>query len=146
GPLLSKRQKSYALLVALLFLVLGVGRYRWATDRSLATLVDFSGAPERTLQKEAANWPKASKGDNFHDGDGARTPADSEAHFRVVGGSRLRLKPASQIRFVRNHTGKKGTIGLQVEVGEADVRTDEGVLSLDSEFGPILIEANSAVT
>src|SRR5690606_10353628 len=98
------------------------------------------------MKKSVADWSKASKGDKFHEGDGARTPADSEAHFRIGRGGRLRLKPASQIRFLRNHTGKKGTIGLQVEVGEADVRTDEGVLSLDSEFGPILIEANSAVT
>jgi hypothetical protein len=146
GPLLSKRQKSYSLLVALLFLVLGVLGYRWATDRSLATLVDYSGQPERDVKKSVAQWSKASPGDKFYEGDGARTPPNAEAHFKIAGGSRLRLKPASQIRFLRNHKGKKGTIGLQVEVGEADVRTDEGMLSLDSEFGPILIEANSAVT
>lgn len=130
----------------LLFLVLGVVGYRWATNDALATLVQFSGQPQRDTAAAVKEWFRAEKGDGFEDGDGARTPADSEAHFRIAGGAHLRLKPSSQIRFKRNESGKPGSIGLQVEVGEADVRTDAGTLSLDSDFGPIVIEANSSVT
>lgn len=143
---LTKKQRSYGVLALLLFLVLGVLGYRWATNTSLATLVEFTGQPERDTAAAMKEWFRAQKGDDFDDGDGARTPAKAEAHFRISGGARLRLKPASQIRFKRNKSGKSGSIGLQVEVGEADVRTDAGTLSLDSEFGPILIEKNSAVT
>lgn len=142
----TKNQKAYGVLALLLFLVLGVVGYRWATKSSLATLIDFSGEPERDTARAVKEWSKAEKGDDFDDGDGARTNANAEAHFRISGGARLRLKPASVIRFKRNKSSKKGSIGLQVEVGEADVRTDAGTLSIDSEFGPILIEKNSAVT
>lgn len=143
---LSSRQKAYGVLIALLFLVLGVVGYRWATNDALATLVKFTGQTERDKAAAMKEWFRAQTGDEFLDGDGARTSKDSTAHFKVGGGASLRLKPSSQLRFKRQHTGKKGGIGLQVEVGEADVRTDEGTLSLDSQFGPILIEANSSVT
>lgn len=143
---LTKRHKSYGVLALLLFLILGIVGYRWATSSALATLIQFSGQPQRDTAAAVKEWFRAEKGDDFEDGDGARTPADSEAHFRISGGARLRLKPASQIRFKRNESGKRGSIGLQVEVGEADVRTDAGTLSLDSEFGPIFVEANSSVT
>lgn len=146
APLLTNRQKALGVLVLLLFLVLGVLGYRWATNDSLATLVKFSGVPERDTATAMKEWFRAEEGDEFMDGDGARTPPNADAQFRVGGGATLRLKPDSQIRFKRSHKGKKRGIGLQVELGEADVRTNEGTLSLDSQFGPILIEANTQVT
>lgn len=143
---LTKRHKSFGALALLLFLVLGGLGYRFATDTSLATLVEFSGQPERDTAAALKEWFRAEKGDDFEDGDGARTPANSDARFRISGGARLQLKPASQIRFRRNMSKKGGSIGLQVEVGEAVVRTEAGTLSIDSEFGPLLIEKNSVVT
>lgn len=143
---MSQRQKAYAALTLLLFLVLGVLGYRWAMNESLATLVKFSGKPERDTAAAVKEWFEASAGDEFEDGDGARTPEGTTAHFTVGGGASLKLKPSSQIRFKKNHKGKKSSIGLAIEFGEADVRTDEGTLTLDSQFGPIVIEANSAVT
>ena len=58
-------------------------------------------------------------GDDFFEGDGARTPASSTAHFSLNNGAKLTLKPASQIRFQKK-AGRKGALKLRVEVGEAD--------------------------
>ncbi len=142
---------SKALIIAIsaLSLVLFVGLayigYRWASNDALATLLEFSGQPERDTAAQMEAWRGAAVGDEFDDGDGARTPAESVAHFRLINGAKLRLKPSSQIRFTRK--GPKGQIGVDVSVGEADVQTGgEGGVTLESEFGEIVLDANSSVS
>lgn len=128
----------------LLFVGLGVLGYRWAQNDSLATLVEFSGATDRDHNSSQEEWKTALTGDRFWDGDGARTSAHSLAHFRLARRAKLTLKPASQIRFHRRQQ-KGGAVGLTVEVGEADLRTQDGTITLDSQFGQIVVEPNSLV-
>lgn len=147
GPLggLSKQHLVIVALVVALFLVLGFIGFRWAMHSPLATLVEFSGEPDRDKSAEREEWFDAVVGDDFFEGDGARTPSSSVAQFTLNNGARLTLKPASQVRFQKK-AGRKGALKLSVEVGEADVRTNAGTLFMDSEFGEIQIDKNSRVT
>jgi hypothetical protein len=130
--------------VVVVFTALSYLGYRWMRDDSLATLVEVSGEPERDTADAKEVWGQASVGDSFHNGDGARTSDVAVAHFRLFNGARLRLKPASKIRFQRGKA--QGTIGLAVDVGEADIQSSEGQVLIDSEFGALVLDKNSAIT
>ncbi len=145
SPRISQGQWLVAALVLALFSVLSFIGYRWAMVSPLATLTEFSGAPDRDESESQRKWFEAELGDQFSDGDGARTPTESTAKFRLNNGALLTLKPASIVRF-RVRGGKSGPLQLSVEVGEADVRTNAGTLILDSQFGDIVIDKNSLVT
>lgn len=130
--------------MALVFLGLGALGFRWASSDELATLTEFSGQPRRDSASSVEQWRPAAEGDDFFAGDGAKTSTHSEAQFRLSTGARLTLRPDSQIRF--RHKTDQRTIGLDVEVGAADVQTTDGKLTVDSEFGPIVIQQDSEVT
>jgi hypothetical protein len=132
-------------LVVLLFSSLAYFGFRWMQGNSLAVLVEYSGDAHRDTAAQVEKWFVATKGDEFENGDGARTRDGATAQFALANGARLILKPTSQIRF-QHKPGEKGALGLAVEVGEADVRTDQGTLNLDSAFGEMLIDAGSLVT
>lgn len=142
---LTQRQIGIGAVILLFFLVLGVLGFKWFRSDALAVLVEMKGGPDRDHSASVGDWIAAEVGDDFESGDGARTGQKESAFFRLGTGARLELKPASQIRF-QGQAGKGGTIGLKVEVGEADIRTNEGTLMIDSEFGPIVVDKNSAVT
>ncbi len=142
---LTQRQIGIGVVILLLFLVLGVLGFKWFKSDALAVLTEMTGGPDRDRAAAVEKWIEAEVGDDFESGDGARTGQKESAFFRLGTGARLELKPNSQIRF-QGQTGKRGAIGLKVEVGEADVRTNEGTLMIDSEFGPITLDANSAVS
>lgn len=141
---MSRRTVAIIALLGVVFAGLSYLGYKWAQDDALATLVELSGAPERDTAEAVEAWGKASVGDSFRDGDGARTSGASDAHFRLFNGAKLRLKPSSKIRFQRGKA--KGTIGLNVDVGEADVESTEGQVLIDSEFGALVLDKNSAFT
>ncbi len=143
GKTSSKRPLLIALVVAVLFVVLGVVGYRWAQDDALATLVDFQGQPERDTATELERWQAAHTGDDFMSGDGARTPTASEARFRLLNGATLKLYPASLVRFQR---GNVGSVKVDVAVGQADVVSGNGKVTIGSEFGDIVLDANSSIT
>ncbi len=128
-------------MVLVFLLVLGFLGYRWASKGGLATLVDLEGTPERDYSSQLEKWITAEQGDEFNGGDGARTSESEVAHFRLKGGARLELKPSSRIRF--QTSVDENTLGVSVELGEVDVRTSNGSLRIDSEFGPIQIHENS---
>ncbi len=141
---LSPRLVVVCLLTALLFVGLGVAGYQWAKRDALATLQDYSGQPERDTADAVEQWFAASIGDEFGDGAGARTPASSTAQFQLLSRAKLTLKPSSQIRFQRRGEGK-GAVGLTVEVGEVDVRTRSRTLTINSQFGEVVIDPNSLI-
>lgn len=144
-PLVPKKYLLFFFVVVLLFGGLAFVGFRWMQSDALALLLNASGATERDTAAELENWSAAAKGAEFDHGDGARTGQDAQAHFGLANGARLMLKPASQVRFQRR-PGANGLLGISVEVGEADVRTYQGILHLDSEFGQIVIDAKSLVT
>lgn len=145
APLVPKKYLLIFLFVILLFAGLAFLGFRWMQSDALAVLLDLSGATDRDTAAELEKWSTAKKGAEFDHGDGARTAQDAQAQFGLANGARLMLKPSSLVRFQRK-PGSKGLLGISVEVGEADVRTDQGVLHLDSEFGQIVIDAKSLVT
>lgn len=131
--------------ILLFFVVLGVLGYKFFVSGALATLSRYEGEADRDTAEALEEWFDASVGDDFFAGDGARTQAKSSALFRLGTGALLTLKPSSQIRF-QSSAGGRGAIGLQVEVGEANVQTKQGTLTLDSQFGPIVINPNTTIT
>ncbi len=145
GASVESRKRSRAYLVATLitaFLVtLGALGYFWASKGALATLVDKDGSPERDFRASMMEWIEAEQGDEFDGGDGARTAENETAYFRLLNGAKLELKPSSRIRF-QGETDAK-SLGVSVEMGEVDVQTSSGALTIQSEFGPITIFANS---
>jgi len=132
---------AVGLLVLVALALLGI---RWWSEGVIATLRAKEGAPQRDVASAMGQWQPASLGDRFREGDGARTGGDQSAHFVLFTGARLVLKPSSQIRFLRN--GGKGAVGLQVDMGEVDLVTERGRLTVDSQFGEIIVEANSTVS
>lgn len=124
-------------------LLLGVVGYQLVARRALATLTEERGEVERDFAAQVLKWQAASEGDAFHAGDGARTTDSDVAVFRLFTGARLTLRPASQIRFSRGE--QTSTLGIQVDVGQADITTTEGGLTLASDFGPIVLEPNSSI-
>lgn len=139
----SRRAILAAVGLALVFLFLGYLGYRWMQSSALAHLTQIAGGAERDTQAHVEQWQSAAVGDGFEDGDGARTPANAEALFRLLNGARLKLKASSQVRFSRR--GPKGALGVQVEMGEAEVQTDAGQVTLASEFGDLVLDAGSSI-
>jgi len=137
------RVRSYviAALVFLLFVGLGWMGFRWAERAGLAELISAAGTPERDRAGEQGHWVPAEHGDEFFGGDGARTDAKETATFRLFNGARLSLKQQSKVRFQTKP--ERHALGVTVEVGEADIETKQGVLVIDSEFGPIRILGNT---
>src|SRR5690606_14834338 len=142
---MSKQHLATGVAVLLFFVVLAVLGYKFFVSDALATLSHYEGDADRDTSAAIEEWFDATVGDDFFAGDGARTQPQSSALFRLGTGALLTLKPSSQIRFQRS-SGGKGAIGLQVEVGEADVQTKAGTLTLDSQFGPIVINPNTTIT
>src|SRR5690606_27304799 len=113
APLVRKRSLVGASLALLLLMMLSFIGFRLLQDEALATLTDFSGQPQRDRAKRQGQWHDAAQGDHFHDGDGARTQDSAQAHFRLLGGARMRLSPNSLVRFQRHHQG--GALRVDVE-------------------------------
>lgn len=141
----TRRGKARAYLIAVVvfvfLVVLGAAGYHWASQGGLATLIEFQGSLERDSAGKFGQWIKAESGDEFYGGDGARTFESATATFRLLNGAKLSLKANSKVRF--QNKAQKNAMGVTVEVGEADIQTTVGALIVDSEFGPIQIEANS---
>lgn len=144
---ISGKHRLIAVAVLLFFLIMSVLGYKFFVSNALAILSRIEGTADRDVAAQVEEWFEATVGDDFTTGDGARTDAESEAFFRLGTGAQLTLRPASQIRFQRSSSsGGEGAIGLHVEVGEADVQTKSGTLTIDSQFGPIVINPNTTVT
>lgn len=140
----SRRTKTSVLFaVAGLLLLAGVGLYFFAGSRPLAVLTGFTGRPERDFQAKMHKWVPAESGERFFDGDAARADALTTAHFRLGKRARLLLKPASQVRFGRR--AGTGALGVTVELGQVDVKTDAEALRLASIFGELAIDPKSVV-
>jgi hypothetical protein len=132
-----------ALAIIALFTALGFVGYRLMDHDALATLVELDGETERDTAATMLSWKKAHVGDEFDVGDGARTSANAEAQFKLINGAKLQLNPSSQIRFQRAAGG--GPLKVDVDVGAADVRSGTGAVTIGSEFGEIVLDANSAI-
>jgi len=133
-----------ALLLAAAFICLTVAGYLWMQPGALARLKTVTGPTERDHHDAVGRWLQAELGDKFMDGDGAKTSPGATANFRLGRNGSLTLAPASQVRFRKR--GRSGrAVGLTVEVGGVEVRTDEGTLHLGSEFGELILEPKSKV-
>lgn len=129
---------------ALFFAALALVGYRWALKGdALATLVELTGTLERDTAQSVGQWQPAVQKDTFYEGDGARTEPSSEAHFALSRGAHLRLAASSLVRFHRR--ASNAPLRVDVEMGEVDVQTGAGSLTLESEFGPIVLEGRSSV-
>lgn len=138
-----RRQLLLGLLVAG-FVALVAAGYLWMQSEALARLLSTSGPTLRDYHDGIGKWQTARRGDEFVDGDGAKTDAGSTARFRLGRAGSLTLAPASQVRFRKR--GKSGrAVGLTVEVGEVEVHTEEGTLALGSEFGELVLEPKSKI-
>lgn len=133
-----------ALVIFALFSGLAYVGYQWARNDALAVLTRLSNSTDRDRKASVGKWFQAKRGDEFSDGDGARTAKNAEAHFQLFSGAQLTLKPASQIRFGQKGAGRRA-VGLTVEVGEVDVRTAERTLTINSQFGEVVIQPNSLI-
>jgi hypothetical protein len=134
-------------LVALVLLLaaLGFTGYRWALKGdALATLTELDGQPERDTAKDVGKWQLAARKDTFYAGDGARTEAYSQARFQLSGGASLALKSSSVVRFHRR--APNAPLRVDVEMGEVDVHSGSGATTIESEFGPLVLEGQSSVT
>lgn len=129
--------------VVLLFSLLGFIGFSLVRQQPLATLIETSGPTERDTKATLEQWRAAQRGDDFSAGDGARTLSGSVAHFRLVGGAKLKLNPSSQIRF--QNPGKSGQVKVDVDLGEASVETGDAPVTIESEFGPIVLDGKSAI-
>ncbi len=132
-----------ALAIALMFMALGYVGYRLMQRDALATLTQFTGQTERDTAAAMLQWRAAQVGADFDVGDGARTAENSIAQFRLINGARLELKASSQIRFQQRTP--EGPLKVDVDVGQADVQSGAGAVTIDSEFGEITLDANSSV-
>jgi hypothetical protein len=139
----SQQTLLVAVLVGLGLVALTLLGYRWSRDDSLATLVESSGELERDTASRQQSWRTAQVGDRFANGDGARTSARALAYFRLINGARLRLQPASQVRF--QAPGGQGSLKLQVDLGQVDVQSATGAVQVDSEFGELHLDPNSSI-
>ncbi len=137
-------KRLYLAIPAVAVLLLAaLGGYLWWSSGVIATLKAIQVSAQRDTAGTVGQWRAAQIRDRFREGDGAKTGAGQQADFDLFTGARLQLKPASQIRFLRR--GGRGAVGLQVDMGEVDLFTSRGRMTVDSQFGEILIEANSAV-
>lgn len=133
-----------ALGVLMLFVAIALLGYQLFSTSDLATLTATSGKSERDFASSVQQWEAANVGDRFNVGDGARTDADADAEFRLLNGATLKLLPSSVIRFTQDENS--GRLGVDVSVGSADIQSGSGEVTLDSVFGAIVLEPNSAVT
>jgi hypothetical protein len=135
-----KLTAAVLVLVALAF----VG-YRWALrGDALATLVELNGQPQRDTAHSIGKWKPAARQDAFFEGDGARTEQQSDARFELLGGATLALKPSSIVRFHRR--APNAPLRVDVEMGEVNVHSAGGATTIESEFGPLVLEGRSSVT
>jgi hypothetical protein len=140
----SRRRALLLALLAMVFASLVATGYLWMQSGALARLLTMSGPTLRDEHDDVGKWRTAELGDDFVDGDGAKTDATSTARFRLGRSGSLTLAKASQVRFRKR--GKSGrAVGLTVEVGEVEVRTEEGTLVLGSEFGELVLEPRSNI-
>ena len=132
-------------LLALAFLGLVIVGYQWMQSTALAELRATDGPTFRDYRDSIGRWQSAAVGNEFDDGDGAKTSAGGAARFRLGRTGSLTLKPKSQVRFRRRGDKSGRAVGLTVEVGEVEVRTEDGTLAVGSEFGELVLEPKSRV-
>lgn len=144
APQSSRKSLAIAVSILLAFLGLTVLGYQLVQDNSLATLVELSGEPERDTAASVEQWVGAALGDRFEYGDGARTSEHAGAQFRMLNGALLTLRPSSTLRFHRRDN--RGGLSLDVAMGEIELLTAGGTMSLGSEFGEITLDPNSRIT
>src|SRR6478752_4454689 len=113
-------------LLALAFLGLVIVGYQWMQSTALAELRATDGPTFRDYRDSIGRWQSAAVGSEFDDGDGAKTSAGGAARFRLGRTGSLTLKPKSQVRFRRRGDKSGRAVGLTVEVGEVEVRTEDG--------------------
>jgi hypothetical protein len=140
-----RRRLLVLALLALAFSGLVVVGYRWMQSTALAELRATDGPTFRDYGISIGRWQPAAVGNEFEDGDGARTSASGAARFRLGQSGSLTLKPKSQVRFRRRGDKSGRAVGLTVEVGEVEVRTEDGTLAVGSEFGELVLEPKSRV-
>lgn len=138
----AKKHAVLAALAALFLVALGVLGYRWASDDSLARLVKLSGQPDRDSSASQEHWLPAAVGDRFRNGDGARTSDRDQADFELSNGARVRLQPASKVRFL---AAAQGGSRLQVDLGQVDVQSEAKAVRMESEFGELRLDPNSSI-
>lgn len=137
------RQVAAGVGVLLLFSLLTFLGYRMAMPAALATLTDFAGHPERDTATTMGQWRRAARGDAFVDNDGARTPPEATANFRLLNGARLKMHPASQVRFARGLRG--GSLRIDVELGQVEIQTEQQQVTIGSPFGDIQMQKDTGV-
>jgi hypothetical protein len=110
----------------------------------LATLFEAGGDVQRDFAAAVDVWLAASIGAAFEFGDAVRTGETSTAVVVFDDEARLKLEPATTVRFVRELThGASAT--LQVESGSVVVEATKFPINLQTDFGPAVIQPGAVV-
>lgn len=145
GRALRSLAGAVALLVALGFLAREV-YLSWRRQWVIATLTAVSGdRVQRDFAARQGTWSRAELGARFVVGDGVRTGPSTVARLRLADESELEIRPDTTLRFLID-TDSPERLNLDVEDGEAVVRSGSQDLSLTTHIGRAVLKAQSTVT
>ena len=113
-----------------------------AAIATLSTLVG-SGV-SRDYAEQPRTWVAAELGAQLSLGDGARTDAKSTAELTFINGATLALKPSTTIRLLVDGAGNE--TGIDVQAGEAQLRSRDRGLTLRTHLGLAMIAPETELT
>lgn len=110
----------------------------------LARLQEVGGDVQRDFAAAVAVWRVAAIGAAFEFGDAVRTGSAATATVVFDDEARLRLEPATTVRFVRELThGAEAT--LHIEHGSVLVETTKAAIIVQTDLGPAVIQPGAVV-
>jgi len=128
-----------ALLVLLGSLLLSLlPACRCSDSAIIARLDTANGTIERDFAQRLQQWEAAAIGSEFRMGDGVKSGAQSTATLTLTGNAKLSLTPKSVVRFLKDI--QEGQLGMDVEVGTANLETGDQELKVLSSVGAVVIE------
>jgi hypothetical protein len=110
----------------------------------IATLSSGEGVLWRDYLTAINAWETAAIGATFEIGEAFRTGPDATALLTLDDDTRLKVQPATTVRFQRQLSASK-TAAVVVEGGTVVVETAEVALSLQTELGPAIISPRAVV-
>lgn len=110
----------------------------------LAMLVELGGDVQRDYAAAVNVWHVAQVGAAFEFGDAVRTGGAATALVVFDDEARLKLEPATTVRFVRE-LSQGATATLHVESGSVVVEATKASINLQTDLGPAVIQPGAVV-